>query len=140
MNNNQSKSHPDRFKVLKGKLEAKNDEHEERQKVGRILSTAEKMDIALTTWHDHVVARDEISSFITIIGDKMYPMFPGENQILLPFEEFNGDHAMNWIIIWNFEEKREVYRKNTKNVDLIDWLVKKPAELIVPAEPIKPAE
>jgi len=94
----------------------------ERQKVGAILSSAEKMEIALTTWHDHVVARDEISSFITIIGDKMYPMFPQPNQVFLPFEEFNGDHSMNWILIWDFVEKKELFRKNTKNVDLIDWV------------------
>ena len=140
MSNNQSKSHPDRFKVLKGKLEEKNADHEQKQKVGRILTTAEKTEIALTTWHDHVVARDEIASFITIIGDKMYPMFPGENQVLLPFEEFNGDHAMNWIIVWDFVEKREVYRKNTRQIDLIDWLVKKEKEPAVPAEPTKPSE
>jgi hypothetical protein len=114
---NVSKSKPDKFKVLKANAE-------ERIKVGNILSTAEKMEIALTTWHDHVIARDEIASFITIVGDKMYPMFPGENQVLLPFEEFNGDHSMNWILVWDFIEKKEIYRKNTKNVDLIDWVVK----------------
>lgn len=110
------------------KIINKQDEEAERERVGKILTTAEKMEIALTTWHDHVVARDEISNFITIVGNQMYPMHPLENQVFLPFEEYNGDHSMNWIIVWNFVEKREIFRKNTRNVDLIDWVVKKPED------------
>jgi len=110
------------------KLIDKKNEKNERKRVGKILSTAEKMEIAITTWHDHVVNRDEIANFITIVGNQMYPIHPLENQVLLPFEEYYGDHSMNWIIVWNFAEKREVFRKNIRNVDLIDWVVKNPEE------------
>jgi len=141
MSNNLGKSKPNPLRILQDKSTERVAEQKERERVGAILTTAEKMEIALTTWHDHVMARDEIASFITIIGDKMYPMFPGENQVLLPFEEYNGDHSMNWILIWDVKEKKEIFRKNIKNVDLIDWLVKKTKEEPqIITETVKPPE
>lgn len=111
------------------KMIVKQDEKIKRQRVWDSLSTSEKMNIALLTWHDHVVARDEIASFTTIVGDKMYNVFPeSEDQVILPFEEFHGDHAMNWIIVWDLKEKKELFRKNTKQLDLVDWKVKKEKE------------
>ena len=135
MSNNLGKSKKSPMHILKDKAEDNFNEQKERERIGNLLSTAEKMKLALTTWHDHVMARDEIYCFITIIGTEMHTMFPSGNQIFLPFEEHNGDHAMNWILIWDTVEKLELYRKNTKNVDLVDWLVKKAVE-----EPIKAAE
>jgi hypothetical protein len=105
-------------------------EKKERQRVWDILSTAEKKDVVLLTWHDHVMARDEIANFITIVGDKMYPVFPNESQVILPFDEYYGDHSENWIIIWDLVEEKELFRKNVKGVDLVDWVVKKPEEKI----------
>lgn len=104
------------------KLVAKTDEKEKRQRAWDMLSTAEKMEVALKTWHDHVEARDEIASFTTIIGNQLAQVFPeSDSQVILPFEEFHGDHAMNWIVVWDLTEKKELFRKNTRSVDLVDW-------------------
>lgn len=104
------------------KLVAKTNEREQKQRVWDSLSTAEKMEIAITTWHDHVEARNEIASFTTIIGNQLAQVFPeSDSQVILPFEEFHGDHAMNWIIVWDLKDKKELFRKSTKWVDLVDW-------------------
>ena len=108
------------------KIVEKQDEQINKQKISKALSASEKMAIVLETWHDHVIKRNEIASYTTIVGDKMLNIFPQENHVLLPFEEFHGDHAMNWILTWDLKEKRELFRKNTKQVDLIEWM--KPIE------------
>lgn len=108
------------------KIVEKQADQDNRKQVSRALTESEKMAIALKTWHDHVIKRNEIASYTTIVGDKMLNIFPQENHVLLPFEEFHGDHAMNWIITWDTNEKRELFRKNTKQVDLIEWM--KPIE------------
>lgn len=108
------------------KMIVKRDEKIQRQRVWDSLSTAEKMEIALPTWNNHVEARDEIASFTTIIGNNLAQVFPEtEDQVILPFAEYHGDHAMNWIIVWDIKQKIEILRKNTRFVDLIDWKIKK---------------
>lgn len=94
---------------------------EERKRTYDMLSVAEKMEIALTTWHEHVTARDEINSYTTIINNQMYVTTPDDSHVLLPFAEYHGDHAMNWIITWDVKNNVEIFRKNIRMIDLIEW-------------------
>lgn len=112
-----NKSKPSAMKVILGK-EAVADE---KKRTYDMLSTAEKMEIALQVWNDHVVARDEINSYTAIVNNQMYVTTPDDSHVLLPFAEYYGDHAMNWIITWDVKNNVEVFRKNIRMIDLIDW-------------------
>jgi hypothetical protein len=119
------------------KIVAKQGPTEQEKRVWDTLSTAEKKEHIMPNWNDHVEARDEIQSFITIVNNQMFPMFPDKNQVFLPFAEYHGDHAMNWIIIWDVVEKKEVFRKNIKQVDLIDWKPKEEKPVLIPTSQVK---
>ncbi len=92
-----------------------------RTKVSEDIKTAEKGEQIFTKWGDHVLARHEIKSFTTIVKDQLFQINSKKDEILLPFSEYFGDHAENWIVILNRKTNVELARKNTKTVDMINW-------------------
>ncbi len=92
-----------------------------RQEVDLLLKTGEKKTIFINTWEDHVMNRDEILAFNTIVGEKLYHVKPKDEEIFLPFSEYMGDHTENWIIAIDIGTGKEFFRKNIKYVDMIDW-------------------
>lgn len=113
-----SKSIPDPKKVLLQK--EKNAEI--KKEMGRRIGASEKPSQFIKTWDEHVKNRSPISNYTVIANDKMYNFTPKEGQIFLPFSEYNGDHSMNWVICWDEVNKVEVFRKNIRTVDMIEWL------------------
>lgn len=94
-----------------------------KKEMGRRIEKSEPPEKFIQTWDEHVKKRTLISNFTTIFDNKMYNFQPKENEVLIPFSEYNGDHSMNWIICWHETLKKEIYRKNTRSVDLIEWIV-----------------
>jgi len=86
-----------------------------------LLKNGEKVEIALKTWNDHIMARHEIKSFTTLAEGKLFHVAPQEDQVFLPFSEYNGDHSNNWIIAIDMKTSEEFFRKNIRLVDMIDW-------------------
>jgi len=93
----------------------------EKTEMGKKMDRSEKGEQILETWQQHMKNRDEIMSFTTIVGNKMFSITPKKNETLLPFSEFHGDHAENWIILINNKTKKEILRKNTRTTDMIEW-------------------
>jgi len=91
------------------------------------IKTAEKGKDIFTSWEQHMTDRDEIESFTTIVADKMYNIKAKEGETLLPFSEYHGDHTENWIILINNKTKKEILRKNTRTVDMINWKLSSPS-------------
>lgn len=96
---------------------------EQRREMGRRIERSEPPAKFIQTWDEHVKKRTLISNFTTIFDNKMFNFQPKENEVLIPFSEYNGDHSMNWIICWHELLKKEIYRKNIRTVDLIEWVV-----------------
>jgi len=90
-----------------------------RKRVDEHLKKGEK--IELKTWHNHVDQRNEIASFTSIAGDKLYFVEPRKDEIFLPFYEYHGDHSENWIIAVDVNTNVEIFRKSTKTVDMVNW-------------------
>jgi hypothetical protein len=97
------------------------DEKKERERVSEAISKSEHPEHFLPTWHEHVVNRDEILSFTTIVDKTLYNIQAKSEETILPFEEYYGDHSMNWILIWNNKTLSEILRKNIRQVDMIQW-------------------
>lgn len=91
------------------------------QDVHAVLDNGDKKTVFMPSWHEHVMNRREIASFITIVGDKMYNVRPKKDEIMMPYIELNGDHNMNWILILNKVTNEEISRKNTRSVDMVEW-------------------
>lgn len=105
-------------------MDPKNPSKEERQEISRILSSEEKKAVTIAKWHDHVMMRDQIASFLVIASGQLYQYKPQGDDIFLPFEEDYEDHVINWIICWNMKAKKEIFRQNLATIDMIDWLRK----------------
>ncbi len=97
-----------------------------RIKVSEDIKNAEKGEQIFTKWGDHVLARHEIESFTTIVKDQLYQINAKKDEVLLPFSEYFGDHAENWIVILNKDTNKELARKSTKTVDMINWKLSSP--------------
>ena len=110
------------------KIVDKQNEKIERKRVWDAISASEKAEVILQTWEDHTKNRDEIASFTTIVDKNIFNVFARENEVLLPFSEFRGDHADDWIICWNLIDKKEIFRKNIRQIDMIEWRQPKIAE------------
>lgn len=85
------------------------------------LKNGEPNTVFMKLWDQHVIDRDEIESFTTIVGDKLYHVKPKDDEIFMPFMEINGDHSMNWILSIHRKTGKELYRKNTRTVDMVNW-------------------
>lgn len=99
----------------------KNPTRKEKTKMNQRIKTGEKGDTVFTNWDKHMINRQEIESFTTIIKDQLYNFIPKPDEIFLPFSEFYGDHAENWIIILDKTTNKELARKSTRTVDMINW-------------------
>lgn len=99
----------------------KNPTRKEKIKMDQRIKTGEKGDAIFTKWEQHMTNRQEIESFTTIIKDQLYNFAPKPNEAFLPFSEYYGDHAENWIIILDKTTNKELARKNTRTVDMINW-------------------
>lgn len=87
-----------------------------------LLKNGEKATISLKTWNDHVMNQDTIKSFTTINGsNQILHIVPQKDEVFIPFSEYNGDHSMNWILCINMVTGDEIFRKNTRTADMIDW-------------------
>jgi len=93
----------------------------EKIEMDKKIVNSEGKEQVLKTWQQHMMNRDEVASFTTIVGDKMYNVTSKETETLLPFSEYDGDHIENWIILIENETKREILRKNTRTTDMIEW-------------------
>lgn len=91
------------------------------KKIEVALDNGEKKEVFIQTWHDHVKNKNTIKSMSTIIKDQLYYMKPGPNQIFVPFSEFHGDYDICWVLCIDVLTNKELFRKNIKTVDLIDW-------------------
>lgn len=89
--------------------------------VDKMIDNGVQKEIFLPKWHDHVLGRHVITSFSTIVGDKLYHVVARDKEIIMPFEEHFGDHIENWIIIVDTATNKEIWRKNVKTVDTIEW-------------------
>lgn len=107
-------------KQINSKLQKQVDQAKRRE-VDQHIKNSDKKETFLKTWEDHVKNRNEIANFSTIAGDKIYYVTPQNNEIFLPFSEYYGDHSENWIIAVDIKTNTEVYRKNTKTVDMVTW-------------------
>ena len=99
---------------------------QERTKVSKDIKNAEKGEQIFTKWDEHILARHEIESFTTIVKDQLMQIKARENEILMPFSEYFGDHSENWIVIINKKTNEELARKSTKTVDMINWKLSSP--------------
>lgn len=80
----------------------------------------EKPDI--TKWGEHVDKRHVIENFSTLTDGKLYIIrAENEGEVLLPFQEYYGDHSMNYVILWDNKNKKEILRKNLRFVDMVTW-------------------
>jgi len=86
-----------------------------------ILENGERKDVLIHTWNERIIDRNEIESFTTLVGDKLYHVTPNKNEVFLPYSEYHGDHAMNWIIAVDVRNNKEVFRKNLRLVDMVNW-------------------
>lgn len=87
----------------------------------KVLKNGDTKEVFMKNWHDHVMNRDEIESFTTVIGDKLYHVKPKEDEVFIPYTEYNGDHSMNWILSIQIDNSKELFRKSTKSVDMVYW-------------------
>ena len=99
----------------------------QRIEMDRKIKTAEKGKDIFTSWEQHMINRDEIESFTTIVADKLYNIRAKEDETLLPFSEYHGDHSENWIVLINNKTNKEILRKSTKTVDMINWKLSSPS-------------
>ena len=89
-------------------------------KIQDFVKHAQKVEDVVDNWQHHIEERHEINAFTTLAGNKLYHIVPQEGQTFLPFSEYHGDHTMNYIICID-KENNEVFRKNIKYADMIDW-------------------
>lgn len=82
---------------------------------------AEEKDKWLKTWNEHATNKSMIVSFSTVIGDKLYLVNEEKDQQLVATAEYHGDHSENWIVGIHPDTGEELFRKNTKYVDMIHW-------------------
>jgi hypothetical protein len=90
-------------------------------KVDLLIKEGDKREIFIDTWVDHVNNRDIIKCYCTIIKDELKFFSSNNDGVFIPFSEFYGDHTENWIILIDLKTNKELFRKNIKNVDLIEW-------------------
>jgi hypothetical protein len=94
---------------------------EEFCKIDTILKNGERKELFIKTWHDHVMNKDTVLSFTTIVKDTLMVIEPREDEILVPFSELHGDYELGWIILLDVNTGDEIMRKSTKTVDAIHW-------------------
>lgn len=85
------------------------------------LKNGEKKELFIHNWHEHVINRREVESFTTIVNDRLFHVAPKEDEILMPYIEINGDHNMCWILGINKATNEEIFRKNIRTVDMVNW-------------------
>lgn len=114
------KPDPDKMKKI---IETQN----RKEIYNRIKSSDKKSDF-ISSWRDHVFNRDIISSYSTVVDNKLYQFLPKEDCVFLPFMEVFPDHVDNFIIHWNDKTKEEIYRHNLKYIEMVSWLTKEEQE------------
>lgn len=84
------------------------------------IAHSEKLDIK--TFRQHVENQTVVDNFSLLVGKQLLVVRaekPGE--VLIPFQEHHGDHDMNYIILWDDVAKREIFRKNIRDIEMITW-------------------
>ena len=113
MSSNVNKSVKDPKNILK--------EKELRLRTDKMIEKSESKEIIPLNWEAHIKAGHKIKSFTSIVNNQMYVAEPMKNMQLVPFFEYMGSYGLNWILNWDTENKREIWRKNIMYVDLIEW-------------------
>jgi len=84
------------------------------------------LDRNILPWKELCGKQKFVKSFSTVAADakgnhKLYIFQPKPTEVFFPYYEDMEGYLIGYVVAYDAEKKKEVFRKNILNIDLIEW-------------------